>query len=163
MLKIPESAYISDSAMISGEVSMGEDCSVFFNASIRGDAGGIVLGARCNVQDNSVLHGKVCVGNEVTIGHSAIVHGCTVGNNVLIGMGAIVMDGAVIGDNCVIGAGTLITSGKVIPPNSLVYGRPAEIIRTLSAEEAKTYLRGAAHYVELGRSYKKGEIEIYKR
>ena len=163
MFNIHESVYIHDSAVVSGNVTIGKDSTILFNASIRGDNGDIVIGERCSVQDNSVIHSKTTVGNDVTIGHRALVHGCTIGDRVLVGMGAIIMDKAVIGENCIIGAGSLITKGKVIPPNSLVYGNPAKVMREISEEEYGYIMYSSEHYVSKGRSYKNGEIEFYGR
>ena len=105
--------YIAEGAVVKGNVQMGEDVSIWYNATVRGDSAEIKIGDRTNVQDNAVIHVDThyptTIGNGVTIGHGAIVHGCTVGDNTLIGMGAIVLNGASIGENCIIGAGTLVT------------------------------------------------------
>ena len=105
--------YIAEGAVVKGNVQMGEDVSIWYNATVRGDSAEIKIGDRTNVQDNAVIHVDThyptTIGNGVTIGHGAIVHGCTVGDNTLIGMGAIVLNGASIGENCIIGAGALVT------------------------------------------------------
>ena len=105
--------YVAEGAVIKGNITIGEDSGIWYNATIRGDSNQIAIGSRTNVQDNAVVHVSsgypVSIGNDVTIGHGAIVHGCTVGSNTLIGMGAIILNGAVIGDNCIIGAGALVT------------------------------------------------------
>lgn len=162
MFKIAESAYISDSAVLSGDVTIGENSSVYFNAAIRGDAGPIVIGERSNVQDCCVIHNATTIGDDVSIGHSAIVHGCTIGNRVVVGMGSIIMDNAVIGDDCLIGAGTLITGGTVIPEKSLVFGRPGKVVRSLEEKDLAYIMFDSTFYADAGQKYKRGEIEIYR-
>jgi carbonic anhydrase/acetyltransferase-like protein (isoleucine patch superfamily) len=136
---IPQDCFIAPNATIVGEVTMGEGCSVWFNAVIRGDVNSIVMGDNVNVQDGAVIHctyqkTKVVIGDNVSIGHNALVHGCTVGNNVLIGMGAIVMDHVVIEDNCLIAAGAVVLEGTHITKGSLYAGVPAKKVKELSAE-----------------------------
>ena len=147
---VKEKVYIADGAKIVGNVEIGEDSSVWYNAVIRGDSNSIAIGKNTNVQDNAVLHTShshaLYVGDNVTIGHGAIVHGCTIGNNVLIGMGAIVLDGAVIEDNCIIGAGALVTQGKRMPEGSLIFGNPAKVIREISDEEKESIIENANEY-----------------
>ncbi|MBR3807231.1 MAG: gamma carbonic anhydrase family protein [Lachnospiraceae bacterium] len=145
MEKIAEWVYIAEGAKIIGDVTIGEDSSVWYNAVIRGDSNSIVIGENTNVQDNAVLHTShnhaLQIGDNVTIGHGAIVHGCTVGNNVLIGMGAIILDGTVIEDNCIIGAG------------ALVLGNPAKVVRELTEEEKNSILKNADEYSEEAHKY----------
>ena len=152
MEKIAEWVYIAEGAKIIGDVTIGEDSSVWYNAVIRGDSNSIVIGENTNVQDNAVLHTShnhaLQNGDNVTIGHGAIVHGCTVGKNVLIGMGAIILDGAVIEDNCIIGAGALVTQNKVVPEGSLALGNPAKVVRELTEEEKESILKNADEYSE---------------
>ena len=152
-------AYISPSASLSGNITLGEDTSVWHHATLRADDGPIRIGRGSNVQDNAVLHmdpgGEVVLGEYVTVGHGAIVHGCEVGDNTLIGMGAILMNHARIGRNCIIGAGALVTQGMEIPDNSLVVGSPGRIKRTVTEEEIQTSRRNAEHYVEKARKMKK--------
>ena len=149
------SAYISPSASLSGDITLGEETGIWHHATLRADDGPIRIGRGSNVQDNAVLHmdpgGEVELGEYVTVGHSAILHGCKVGDNTLIGMGAIVMNHARIGRNCIIGAGTLVTQGMEIPDNSLVLGSPGRIKRTVTEEEIRTSRRNAEHYVEKAR------------
>ena len=158
MKLIDKTVFIADGAKVIGDVEIGKNSSVWFNAVIRADLGSVKIGENSNVQDNAVVHTSkdfgVQIGDNVTIGHSAIVHGCTVGNNVLIGMGTIVLDGAVIEDNCIIGAGTLVTHGKVIPAGSLAFGNPAKVVRQLSEEEIKSILDNASFYVNKADVYK---------
>lgn len=144
--------YKADSADVVGNVKLGNECSVFYNAVIRGDEGVIEVGEGTNVQDCAVLHTSpghnLIIGNYVTIGHGAIVHGCTVGDCSLIGMGSIVMNGAVVGKNCIIGAGCVVTENTVIPDNSVVMGLPGKIKRTLSGEELESNYKHALLYIE---------------
>ena len=144
--------YIAEGAVVKGNVQMGEDVSIWYNATVRGDSAEIKIGDRTNVQDNAVIHVDThyptTIGNGVTIGHGAIVHGCTVGDNTLIGMGAILLNGAVIGKNCIIGAGALVTKNTVIPDYSLVMGSPGVRKRDVTAEEIEANKRNAKLYVE---------------
>lgn len=154
---IHSSAYIAASADVIGRVTIGEEASVWYHATLRGDINEIVIGPRSNVQDNACIHladDYGCyVGELVTVGHSAILHACTVKDEVLIGMGAIVLDGAVIGEQSIIGAGALVTGGTEIPPGSLVLGSPAKVVRALSADERKKVGYWAAKYVTVSRRY----------
>ena len=130
---IGERVFVAEGACLVGDVTIGNDSSVFYNAVLRADLSSIVVGERTNIQDNVSVHLSldegVVIGNEVTVGHNAILHACTIDDNVLIGMGAIVMDGAHIKKNCVVGAGAIVTQGKEFPENSLVVGSPARVVR----------------------------------
>lgn len=152
MQNIAESVYLAAGTQIIGDVEIGENSSVWYNAVIRGNTNPVKIGANTNVQDNAVLHvnrkNGITIGDNVTIGHGAIVHACIVGNNVLIGMGSIILDQAVIGDNCIIGAGALVTQDKIIPEGSMVYGNPAKIIRPLTEEEKISIAASAKNYCE---------------
>ncbi|MBQ9978823.1 MAG: gamma carbonic anhydrase family protein [Clostridia bacterium] len=154
---IDKTVFIADGARVLGDVEIGKNSSVWFNAVIRADSNSIKIGERSNVQDNAVIHTSrnfgVVIGDNVTIGHGAIVHGCTIGNNVMIGMGAIVLNGAVIEENCIIGAGALVTQGKVIPAGSLVFGNPARVVRALSEDEIRSITDNADSYVNEAREY----------
>ena len=160
MSMIADDIFVADGAKIIGDVAIGKDSSVWYNAVIRGDSNSIVIGENTNVQDCAVLHTShshgLVIGDNVTIGHGAIVHGCTVGNNVLIGMGAIILDGAVVEDNCIIGAGALVTQNKVIPSGSLVLGNPAKVARELKEEEIASILKNADEYVQEAQKYLQG-------
>lgn len=142
--------YIAEGSRIVGDVEIGENSSVWYNAVLRGDVNKIVIGENTNIQDNAVLHvgedTALLIGDNVTVGHGAILHGCTIGNNVLIGMGAIILDGAVIEDNCMIGAGTLVTQKKVISKGSLAFGNPVKVVRALTEEEKDSILWSANNY-----------------
>ena len=150
MSNVSESVYVADGAKIIGDVSIGENSSVWYNAVIRGDSNRIVIGENTNVQDNAVLHTShshaLTIGDNVTIGHGAIVHGCTIGNNVLIGMGAIILDGAIIEEHCIIGAGALVTQNKVMSEGALCLGNPAKVARQISQEEQISILENANEY-----------------
>jgi len=134
-----ENCYIAPNATIVGSVVMGDDCSIWFNAVIRGDVNSIYMGNKVNVQDGAVIHctyqkTATRIGNNVSIGHNAIVHGCTVEDNVLIGMGAIVMDRAVIGSHSIIAAGAVVLEDTVVEPGSIYAGVPAKKVKDISHE-----------------------------
>ncbi|MEX1002339.1 MAG: gamma carbonic anhydrase family protein [Crocinitomicaceae bacterium] len=138
----PASCWFAENATLVGDVEMGENCSVWFNAVIRGDVNSIRLGDNVNIQDGAVLHctyekTKTILGDNVSVGHNALVHGCTVGNNVLIGMGAIVMDNCVIEDNCIIAAGAVLLEGTKVESGSIYAGVPAKKVKDLSPEMFK--------------------------
>lgn len=140
--KFGDDCWIAENATIVGDVMMGNQCSVWFNAVIRGDVNSIRIGNKVNIQDGAVLHctyekTKTILGNNVSIGHNALVHGCTVEDNVLIGMGAIVMDNCYIASNCIIGAGAVLTEGTRTEPNSVYAGVPAKKIKDLTSELMK--------------------------
>ncbi len=154
--------YIARSAVVLGDVTLGDYANVWFNAVLRGDINRIAVGHHSNIQDNCVLHladDHACiVGNYVTVGHSAIVHACTVGNEVLVGMGSRVLDGASIGDQSILGAGTLVTQGTHIPPGSLVLGIPGKVVRKLSPQERASIKAMAEKYVGLASYYRQQRI-----
>lgn len=148
----PPSVAIAPSAIVLGDVTLGENVGIWYHATVRGDRAPICIGKGSNIQDNSVVHVDagypVTIGENVTVGHGAILHGCTIEDNSLIGMGAILMNGSHIGRNCIIGAGALVTQNMIIPDNSLVIGNPAKIKRSVTPEEAEGNLRNANFYVE---------------
>lgn len=152
-----KNVYIAPGAIVRGDVTIGDNSSIWFHTVVRAEAGSAVIGDNTNIQDNCVLHvdhgADIRIGSQVTIGHGAIVHGCTIHSNTLIGMGAIIMNHAVIGENCIIGAGALITQNTVIPDNSLVIGNPGKIIRPVTDEEKEDIRRNAAYYVEEAAAY----------
>lgn len=157
--RVDESAFVGEGAVIWGDVEVGADCAIWYNAVIRGDQAPIRIGERSNVQDCAVVHVSdgypVTIGSGVTVGHTAIVHGCTIGDDTLIGMGATVMNGAVIGKRCTIGAGSLVTQGMQIPDDSVAFGNPCKIRRAAEAADVEAARRNAEHYVELGRMHKR--------
>ncbi len=131
--------FVAPNATIVGDVIIGDDCSIWFNAVVRGDVNSIRIGNKVNIQDGAVLHctyqkTKVYLGNNVSVGHNAIVHGCMVHDNVLIGMGAIVMDNCEIGSNTIIAAGAVVTEGTVVPPGCIFAGVPAKKVKDISQE-----------------------------
>jgi len=143
--------YLAKTAVVLGDVTLGDYASVWYGAVLRGDINKIVVGHHTNIQDNSVLHladdFPCALGNWVTVGHSAVVHACTVGDECLIGMGAIILDGAEIGEQSIIGARALVTQGTKIPPGSMVLGSPAKVARPLTPEERKGLKWWAEKYV----------------
>ncbi|MBQ8758036.1 MAG: gamma carbonic anhydrase family protein [Oscillospiraceae bacterium] len=144
--------YILKGAVVSGDVELGENVSVWHNAVLRGDSGKITVGENTNIQDLCILHEKTTVGKNCTVGHGAILHGCTVGDGCLIGMGAIVLNGAVLEEGCLVGAGALVTGKTVAPRGSVLLGSPAKIVKTLTDEETAAQTESAMHYVELAKS-----------
>jgi carbonic anhydrase/acetyltransferase-like protein (isoleucine patch superfamily) len=155
---IPKSCFIEETGVVIGDVVMGEECSVWFHAVVRGDVHSIRIGNRTNVQDLCMLHvthdtHPLVIGNDVTIGHNVILHGCTIKDRVLIGMGAVIMDGAVIGENSVVGAGALVTEGTIVPPKSLILGSPAKVKRTVTEQELVWIKESADNYVDYARQY----------
>jgi len=155
--KIHKTAVILDGAKIIGDVNIGENSSVFYNAVLRADKMKIIMGKFSNVQDNCIIHAEhndVLIGAYVSIGHGAIIHGCKISDRCIIGMGAIIMEGAEIKENCIIGAGAIVTENKVIPENSLVYGIPAKVIRKLTDDEIEYIKQNALTYVELAKKNK---------
>lgn len=154
-----ENCFLAENCVVIGDVKTGDDCSIWYNAVIRGDVHSIVLGNKVNVQDGAVIHATyqkspTVIGNSVSIGHNAIVHGCTVHDNVLIGMGAIVMDDCVLEPNTIIAAGAVVTKGTIVKSGSVYAGTPAKKIKDISEELlngevnriADAYLKYASWY-----------------
>ena len=162
--RIPETAWVADSAQVIGDVELAEDVSVWFGVVIRGDTETITIGARSNIQDASVLHADVglplIIGDDVTVGHHVMLHGCTVGDGSLIGMGAVVLNGAKIGKGCLVGAGALVTEGKEFADGSMIVGSPARVIRQLTPEQLLGLKQSAQHYVENARRFRTGLHKI---
>jgi carbonic anhydrase/acetyltransferase-like protein (isoleucine patch superfamily) len=151
--------FAAPSSAVIGRVRLGRDVSIWFGAVLRGDSEQISIGDRSNVQDNAVVHvdgdAPAFVGADVTIGHAATVHGCRVGDFSLIGIGATILSHAVIGRYCIVGANALITEGKEFPDRSLIVGVPAKRVREVTEAEMKMLEASAAHYVEMGRRYRR--------
>lgn len=135
-----ENCFLAPNATIAGDVTMGNECSIWFNAVVRGDVNSIIMGNKVNIQDGAVIHctyqrSKTIMGNNVSVGHNAIVHGCVIEDNVLIGMGAIVMDNARIGSNSIIAAGAVVLENTVVEPGSIYAGIPAKKVKEISQEK----------------------------
>lgn len=156
--RIASGVFVAPNATIIGDTEVGEGSSIWFGVTIRGDVAPIKIGARTNIQDNSVIHvtnGKASttIGDDVTVGHLALLHGCTIGNHCLVGMGSIVLDNAVIEDECFIAAGSLVSPGARIPSRSLAIGRPARVIRKLEERDLDDIRAAAVAYVEYASSF----------
>lgn len=152
-----KAVFVAKSAELAGEVYLGEDVSIWHNASMRGDLEPIYVGKGSNIQDCCVVHVAhelpARIGGNVTVGHGVIIHACTIGDDSLIGMGAILLDGSEIGKESIVGAGALVTQNKKFPPRSLIIGSPAKAVRTISDEEVQQIRDNAEEYIGLGREY----------
>lgn len=150
---VHESAFVAANATLIGDVRVGAESGIWYGVVIRGDRDTITIGARCNIQDLTVMHTDpdfhLELGDNTSVGHRAILHGCRTEGDVLIGMGAIVMNGATIGRGSVIGAGALVPAGVQIPPNSLVIGAPGKVRRETTQEERGGIAFTAEHYAQL--------------
>ncbi|MBI5861123.1 MAG: gamma carbonic anhydrase family protein [Rhodocyclales bacterium] len=155
---IGQNTWVAPNATIIGDVRLGDNASIWWNAVLRGDNDPISIGAHSNIQDGSVLHTDegvpLTVGANVTVGHLVMLHGCTIGDGSLIGIKSVILNHAVIGENCLIGANSLIPEGRVIPPRSLVMGSPGKVVRELTDEEVARLLYSAQHYVANARRYR---------
>lgn len=155
---IHPTAFIANDAIIVGDVTIGEESSVWFKTVIRGDVAPTRIGKRVNIQDLSMLHQSpdrtLLLEDDVTVGHQVTLHSAIVRKNALIGMGSIILDGAEIGENAFIGAGSLVPPGKKIPPHTLALGRPAKVVRELTEDDYKEMERVRKSYVEKGQYYK---------
>ncbi|QOS79880.1 gamma carbonic anhydrase family protein [Paenibacillus sp. JNUCC31] len=152
------SVYMAEGAKLIGDLTMGEESSVWFNAVLRADLAPIVIGRRCNIQDNAVGHVNtgqpLILEDDVSVGHSAIIHGCRIGTGSLIGMGAILLNGAEIGEYTLIGAGSVVTENTKIPPYTLALGTPAKVIRELTDADLERMSRTTLGYVAKGKEYR---------
>lgn len=151
---IAEDAFIAPGAHVIGDVTIGAQASIWYNCVVRGDVQRIVIGARSNIQDGSVVHVTskthgTFIGADVLVGHMAIIHGCTLEDRAFVGLGAIVMDGCVIGQDAMLAAGAMLTPGKYIPAGEMWAGRPAKFVRVLTDEERARNQRGAQSYVQV--------------
>ena len=163
--KLAKHTWVASSADVIGDVTCGEDCSIWFGCVVRGDVHYIKIGDRTNIQDLSMIHvthykkedksdgNPTIIGNDVTVGHRVMLHGCTIEDACLIGMSATILDGAVIGKESIVGAGALVTKGKVFPPRSLIMGSPAKVVRELTDEEVKELYASASRYVKFKEDY----------
>ncbi len=159
--KIAAKVFIAANAAVIGDVTLGEQCGIWFGCTLRGDVNYIRVGARTNIQDGAVIHCAskdsgdlpTIVGEDCTVGHQALLHACSIGNRCLIGMQSCVMDGAVVEDDAIVAAGALVTPGKKVPAGQLWAGRPARYVRDVTAEEKQHLLWSAQHYVKLAADY----------
>ncbi|MGI6032684.1 MAG: gamma carbonic anhydrase family protein [Coriobacteriales bacterium] len=155
MANVDDTVFQALGSAVTGDVTIGAESSLWYNAVVRGDEDKVEIGKGTNIQDNATVHMEVGhpvkIGSYVSVGHNAIVHGCTIGDNTLIGMGSIIMDDAVIGKNCIIGAGALVTHGTKIPSGSMAFGSPAKVVRQLTPEEIKSNKHNAELYIDLAR------------
>ena len=155
--------YVATNAIVIGDVSLGRQSSVWFNAVIRGDNDPIRIGARTNIQDGCVVHSDpgypVAIGEGVTVGHMAMLHGCAIGDGTLVGINAVVMNGARIGRQCIIGSNALVTEGKEIPDRSLVVGSPGRVVREVTDDEVRFVQDSADVYARKGDRYRRGLAE----
>jgi carbonic anhydrase/acetyltransferase-like protein (isoleucine patch superfamily) len=155
---VHDSVFIAPGAYLIGDVRIGKDSSVWFNAVLRGDDGPIIIGERCSIQDNSTIHlfegFPVEIADDVTIGHNVILHGCKVGNRCIIGMGSTLLDNVEVGEDCIIGANTLLAGGIKIPPRSLVLGSPGKVIREITQKDLELLQMSSEHYVHRGKEFK---------
>lgn len=151
---IGEGTFVAETAVIVGDVTIGRDCSIWFNAVLRGDVNTITIGNRTNIQDGAVIHtlydgsphpSQTHIGNDVSVGHNAVIHGGIIGDNCLIGMGAIVLDNAEIPSGCIIAAGALVLSNAKLEPDSLYAGVPARKIREVTPEQREQIIKRTAH------------------
>jgi len=149
---VHDTVFLAPGSYVIGDVQVGKETSIWFNAVLRGDEDAIIIGDRCSIQDNATIHlfegSPVVVEEEVTVGHNVILHGCTIKKRCIIGMGSTILDGAVIGEECIIGANTLIPSNKIIPPRSLVLGSPGKVVRDLTKKDFELIQLSIDTYVE---------------
>lgn len=150
--KVGQNCFLADNATLVGEVVMGDNCSVWFNAVVRGDVHSITIGNNTNIQDGAVIHctyqkAPTLIGNDVSVAHNAIVHGCTIEDKVLIGMGAIVMDHAVIKSGSIIAAGAVVLQHTVVEAGSIYAGNPAKFIKKVNPEQEQMISRTAGNYI----------------
>lgn len=155
MPTVHPSVFVAPGAMIIGDVTIGEESSVWFNSVLRGDLEPIRIGCRTNIQDGAVIHMDkevpCLIGDDVTIGHGAILHSCTIGNEALIGMGAILLTGSTLGERAVVAAGTLVREGQEIPPGTVAMGVPAKVRREVTEAELERVRSGKDDYVLRGK------------
>jgi carbonic anhydrase/acetyltransferase-like protein (isoleucine patch superfamily) len=166
MPNIHPSAFIASTAAVMGDVTVGQDASIWYQTVLRGDMAPIVIGAQSNIQDGTIVHvdeGVPCtVGQRVAVGHRVILHGCTVGDDCLIAMGSVLLNGVSIGDGSVVAAGAVVPEGIQIPPKSLVMGVPGRIIRSVDAALADRVKATWSHYVEEARAHRSGRYPLLK-
>ena len=156
--KVGPGAYVANTAVLIGDVELGAEASIWFGVVLRGDVHHIRVGARTNIQDNSVVHVTehrfaTTIGRDVLIGHGCIIHGCTVEDGAFVGMGSTVLDGVVVEAGAMVGAGSLVTPGKRVPAGELWSGRPAKLFRKLTDQDRAAIKDGVQHYVDIAKVY----------
>lgn len=156
--RIAPSAFLAEGVVVTGDVEIGRDASIWYGCVLRGDVGAIRIGSATNLQEGTILHcapdkEPTVLGSWVTVGHGAILHGCCIGDRSLVGMGATVLDGVVVGEECIIAAGALVAPGTVVPSRTLVVGSPARFSRRVNDEDVEWILGHARHYVESKEQY----------
>ncbi|MEH6944565.1 gamma carbonic anhydrase family protein [Bacillus sp. JJ722] len=161
--QIDSTVFTAPGSYIIGDVTIGKESTIWFNAVLRGDEDSIIIGEKCSIQDNSTIHlfegSPVVIEDEVTVGHNVILHGCRVGKRSIIGMGSTILDGVEIGEECIIGANTLIPSGKTIPPRSLVMGGPGKVVREINDKDLELIQLSIDTYVQKGKEFN----QIFKK
>ncbi len=160
--KMGKNVFLADNATIIGDVIMGDDCSIWFNAVLRGDVNSIRIGNKVNIQDGSVLHtlyqkSTIEIGDNVSVGHNVTIHGAKIENNVLVGIGATILDQAVIGENSIIAANSLVLTGTIVEPNSIYGGVPAKKIKDIEPEQTKEMINKIANNYLMYASWYKEE------
>lgn len=162
--RVAASAWVADNAQVMGDVVIGDNASVWFGTTVRGDTDTITIGAGSNIQDGSVLHADdgvpLTIGANVTVGHQVMLHGCTIGDGSLIGIGAVVLNGAQIGKGCLVGAGSLVTEGKAFPDGSMILGSPARVVKSLSPEQIEGLQQSALRYQQNAQRFRQGLKKI---
>ena len=163
--RVGQRVFVAENAAVIGDVEIGDDCSIWFATTVRGDVNLIRIGSRTNVQDNCTIHvthekWPAVIAEEVTIGHGAIVHGCTVHRGALIGMGSRVLDGAVVGESALVGAGALVPEGMKVPARTLVVGVPARVKRALTEDELAKLEQSWRNYVSYKEKYLSQRDEV---
>ena len=158
MPTVADDAYVAPRDDVIGSVDLGSQSSVWFGAVLRGDNDQIVIGARNNIQDNTVIHvdagAPVIIGSDVSVGHSTVIHGCSIANNALIGNGAVILDFAQIGSDSLVGANALVTERKIFPPRSLIVGSPARFVRELTDAEVQRLRDNVQSYIDKAKHYR---------
>lgn len=164
--QVGENTFLAETAVLLGDVTIGRDCSIWYNAVLRGDVNKIVIGDRTNIQDGAVLHtlydkskhpSQTIIGSDVSVGHNATIHGAVIGDNCLIGMGATLLDNAVIPSGCIIAANALVLSNAKLEPNSVYAGVPAKKVKEVTPEQCEEIIRRTAHDYMLYASWYKEE------
>ena len=165
MLKIHPTAFIAPTAAVMGDVTVGENASLWYHTVVRGDMAPIIIGSDSNIQDGTIVHVDeevpCTVGRRVAVGHRVVLHGCTVADDCLIGMGSVLLNGVAVGAGSVVAAGAVIPEGMQIPPKSLVMGVPGRIIRSVDAALAQRVTATWSHYVEEARAHRSGRYPLH--